>query len=385
MNIVIYDTEHFETTYTLIQILDIPQNKITVFTTVTMEPVLKEMLAENAHRYVWLTSKKSSLRFVFTIYNYCKRENVSHLFLNTVSYHHIYFGVLCFILKRTKSILTVHNTNNFFNPILKFRFRNIMQFLGKKVLASTVSTFATLLQSTKQYIHEVIERRKPIIILPGSVYDKKINENAIRKSHLSLVVSGSVDQYRRDYDQVFELALELEKKQVATEIILLGSASGEQGKKIISKCLATKFQFVNLKAYTSDFVSVTEYESKFHQCDFIFQPLQKIYHKPNEQPEEYGLTSCSGAFFDAVRFAKAVLLPANIHLTAELVNQCIPYQSIPELAEFLKNLTGNQYTYLLHKAERNSLNFSVDIVREYLFIELNIKERRANQPKIYSP
>src|SRR5215212_2295699 len=97
MNIVIYDTEHFETTYALIRILDTPQNKIAMFTTQKMEGVLKEMLAEKVHMYIWFISKKSSLRFVFKIYNYCKRKNVSYLFLNTVSYHHIYFGILCFI------------------------------------------------------------------------------------------------------------------------------------------------------------------------------------------------------------------------------------------------------------------------------------------------
>jgi len=366
MNIVIYDTEHFETTYALIRILDRPQNTIAIFTTQKMERVLKEMLADKADMYSWFISTKSSLRFVFRIYNYCKRNNVPYLFLNTVSYHHIYFGILCFILKKTKSILTVHNANNFFNPKLKFRLRSLIQLLGKKVLARTVSNFATLLNSTKQYIDQTFQTKKRILVLPGAIYEGHIDENVL-DSVLSLVVCGSIDQYRRDYDQVFELAHELEKKQLTTQIILLGSAVGEVGKKIISKCLAAKFQFVDLTTYTADFVSTAEYQSKIVKCNFIFQPLKKILQKPDEQPEEYGLTCCSGAFFDAVRFAKPLLLPDNIQLSAEVANQCIPYHSISELAEFLNGLTVTKKNTWLHQAEINSLNFTPHLVGQQVF------------------
>src|SRR6266540_4432714 len=110
MQIVIYDTEHFETTYALIRIFDTPQNNITIFTTVEMSILLKQMLSEKAGCYSWMIKDKRS--YTFDLYKYCRRKKASHLFLNTVSYHHIFFAILCFFLRQTKSILTIHAANS---------------------------------------------------------------------------------------------------------------------------------------------------------------------------------------------------------------------------------------------------------------------------------
>jgi hypothetical protein len=370
MNIAIYDTEHFETTYALVRTLDTPQNELYIFTTSNMESVLKQMLGEKTNKYHWVIQKKTSLRFAFHLFSCCKRKAISYLFLNTVSYHHIYFGIICFFLKKTKSVLTIHDTNNFFRPKVNASFRQIMHFFGKKVLIRNASMYATLLESTRQYIHKVYKIKKPIIVLPGAVYEEGKKTAVYSAKTLSLVVCGSIDPYRREYEQLFELAQELENRQVISRIVLLGTAVRDYGEKIIRKCATTQMQFVQFIVY-NNFVDPLEYGAQLQQCNFIFQPLKKILQKPREQPEEYGISTCSGAFFDAVRFARPILLPEYINISHELKGHCIPYHSLHELSDYLKNITFTQKNELINLARLNSETFEIKKVREKLFELLN--------------
>lgn len=370
---VIYDTEHFETTYALIRILDKEEIQLAIFTTSKMEFVLKEMLGDSSSRYLWNTCKKSNLWFAVKLYHYCSIQKVSHLFLNTVSYHHIYFGVLCGLLRNTKSILTIHNANSFFNPKFQFRSRSIIQFLGKKSLKLTANAYATLLESTKQYIREKYKPRQPIYVLPGGVNETVLTNKTQKESAIVLLVCGSIDEFRRDYNRVFELAYELEQRRTTCEIVLLGSATGQYGKDIIMRSLNWVGSFVSLKVYTSHFVSTSEYEMQLKQCHFIFHPLNRIIHVPDRQPEEYGISSSSGSFFDAIRFAKPILLPSEIQLPIEIAAQCVCYCSIQELADFLNTLSETKMEQLQSKAQKNSLNFTVGAVRKRLWATMDLK------------
>jgi glycosyltransferase involved in cell wall biosynthesis len=366
MDIAIYDTEHFETTYALIQIFDTPENKVAIFTTRKMKLVLTEMLKERSSKYVWVICEKSNLRFATSLYRYCRSKSVTNLFLSTVSYHHIYFGVISCFLRGTTSILTIHDANNFFRPKLSLSWRSCMQYIGKKVLYQYVSAFATLLQSTKEYIYKVYEPGKPVFVIPGGVFESEFTNQKQTTPFLTLAVCGSIDEYRRDYEQVIELINELERNLVVCKVILLGAAIGEYGKTVISTCLALKLRYVAILVYTSDFVTVSEYQKQLKECHFVFQPLKKHTRKANRQPEIYGLTTCSGTFFDAIRFGKPLLVPANIYLSAELAKQCVRYFSITELCKFLKTLTRDELDDLQTQAEENSLNFTSAAIRDTL-------------------
>jgi hypothetical protein len=94
--------------------------------------------------------------------------------------------------------------------------------------------------------------------------------------------------------------------------------------------------------------------------------LKKRTRTPRNQPEIYGLTTCSGGFFDAIRFAKTIIIPAKIYLSAELTRQCVRYVSITELCKFLKKLTREDLDGLKTQAEENSLNFTSRAIRDTL-------------------
>jgi hypothetical protein len=367
MNFVIYDTEHFETTYALIRLLENHGNKITVFTNEKTGEVVKGMLKEDAGKIAWVIRKKNNFSFVLDLYRYCKKNKTSWLFLNTVSFHHALFAALCFALKKTHTVLTIHAVNSFFSPKTGLTFKSYIRFSGQRWLSKTVSGYAVLLTSIAKYMTETYSIRKPVYCLPGGVYEGGTAvSNEIVEADLHLVVPGSIDEHRRDYAQVLELAFQLEARQRKTRISLLGAAKGEYGKEIIESCKRASLRFVDFHFYPGDFVDEKEYEKQLTGCDFVFIPLKDKFLKQDGREEEYGLTICSGSFFDAVRFAKPMIVPAYIEMSKELQPQCIPYTSLKNLADMLATATKVQRENYASVAAANSRNFSVEAIRPTL-------------------
>src|SRR5215203_1179161 len=111
MKIGIYDTEHFETCFTIVKLFDITSNTITLFATQEVAIPLRCLLGDSASRYTWIILNKKSLRNGYDIYLHCKKNKIDVLLLNTVSRHHLAFGILCLFLKNVKSIVVVHDAN----------------------------------------------------------------------------------------------------------------------------------------------------------------------------------------------------------------------------------------------------------------------------------
>ncbi|HEV7330756.1 MAG TPA: hypothetical protein VGN63_06945 [Flavisolibacter sp.] len=364
--IVIYDTEHFETTYALIRIVDLEFNSITIFADKTTETVLRQMLGEHANKFTWVTRSKTDYTTALALYRYCTVHNVTVLFLNTVSHHHLLIAVTSLCLKKVNVILTVHAANSFFSPKISFSPRSILRFLGQKLLRISVSSYAALLSSIRDYIVENFKIKKNVYLLPGGVFepDKIKSLSTDPNSQLRIVVPGSIDHYRRDYQQIFELANLLELKKQNIQLILLGTAVGTYGKNVIRQCESLILKHVQLRYYDVDFIDPVEYEHQLDSCDFIFLPLTQMCKKPGEQAEEYGRTICSGSFYDAIRFAKPILIAENIPLAPELQDQCFPFPSLPGLCEILSKMSHGEREEITTKAFRNSQRFSVTLLRK---------------------
>ncbi len=368
MNIAIYDTEHFETTYTLIRVFADESNTVAVFTTEEMAIVLRKMLGEKNSGVNWILFSSKDVANIRRIYSYCRKQRVQYLFLNTVNYHHLLFGLLALRLKPTKTIVTVHDANSFYRPKLMFHWRSIARAIGKKLLANTADAFATLLTSTKKYIQDNFAISKPIISIPGSFYEEHKLEAS--DEWPVIAISGSVDVKRRNYQQVFDLLEELEDVEI--EFVLLGAAKDEQGKQIINKLETWASEKLKITTYNDKFVDEEEFNKQLRRCDFVFAPLQKTFNEESTLPEEYGLTKSSGSFFDAVRFGKPLIVSSDITIPQELVGQCIFYKSAKELAAFLTTLTPEEKNLLIKKAVENSGKFALKRIQEQVFSAIHL-------------
>ena len=363
MNVVIYDTEHFETVYALIRILGVDSHSITVFTNRDTADEVTSQLGKDAVRIRWVIFPSKSYFNVFRIWQHCNKYQVSHIFLNTVSYHHFFFGLLCKLCPKTVFLLTIHTANNFFDPEFSLTPRGFLRYLGKRTLVSAVSSYIVLLSSIKEHIEKTFQPDKPIYCLPGGLFEEQ-DDFPVKTDHrIRLVVPGSVDPYRRDYEQIFELAAYLDEYTHRYEIIFLGKPVGAYGQRIHTLCRMDKFRNVKFSFYT-DFVPHAEYEKQLRACDYVFLPLVGSIRKPGEKKEVYGQSICSGGFFDAVRFAKPLLIPDYVPVADELKDQCVTFHNIRQLSLLLSQLTPSQFSLIKQKALANAKKFSVTSIRQ---------------------
>lgn len=368
MNISIYDTEHFETTYALIRIWEFADNKLTLFVSTHVAEQLKQIPCLDEERYKWHIHDENDWSLASKIADDCRKNNTDLLFLNTVSHHHFLFGRMCGKLTDTKVLVSVHDINDSFRPKWSLSPRAMAQYLGKKLLHRKAHGFVVLLRSMKDYLEQTYHPSQPVYCIPGSIYEDV--EHPLNNITLTLVVPGSIDTERRDYSEVLSIGETIEARDLDVKVELLGSPLGEAGRAIVSKAR----ELPAICTHKEKFISQRVYDKALEHCHLVWAPLPTFYKKKGNRKEKYGVSKSSGSFFDAVRFGKPVLLPASINISPELKEQCITYSDLRELSSILKELSENSDKYNDHKerAEANAWKFSLAKARKEVLRQFEI-------------
>ncbi|MGI8599484.1 MAG: glycosyltransferase [Chitinophagaceae bacterium] len=363
MKVAIYDTEHFETIYSLIRIWNTKDNEIHLFLPKNVEIVVRQLLKEKGENCYWITKNENNLKYIIQIKNYIRQNHIDFLILNTITYHHLLFAFLCKHL-RIPVLLTVHDANTTFDPKLQFSIRSFLRYAGKKALVKHVSGYATLLSTTKEYIQEKFVKKKPVYVFPGAVYDpvQKINET---DAVLRIVIPGTIERKRRDYNEVIKL-LNLIKPAMPIEFTLLGGCRHSEAREIVNTIEKLGSPLINIKTNHENFIPPEVYEEQLEKADFIFAPLVKVIVTNEKTKEVYGYTQTSGSFFDAVKAGKCLLIPAHIPVPDELAFQSYTYHSLEELADLLSDTDPTLKNELKRKALKNSELFTPEAIRARL-------------------
>ncbi|MBB1283971.1 hypothetical protein HRH25_06265 [Flavisolibacter sp. BT320] len=253
-----------------------------------------------------------------------------------------------------------------------------MNFLGKKLLAKSVNSFSTLLTSTKTYIENKYNPTRPVGCISGSFFNGMPCPPVKDGSALVIVIPGSVDTKRRDYEQVFKLAKKWDPQNKQLEIILLGGARDSASRSVLEQLKKLSTPALTFITYQEAHIRQEEYDRQLERCDFVYAPLQKMFAEESPLPEQYGLTKSSGCFFDAVRFGKPLLLPAEIFLPAELALQTIVHSSPEELIQFITHLTGEDLYRIQREAIKNAKQFAIENIARKLDNFLAVLPKTVN-------
>lgn len=363
MKIAIYDSEHFETTYTLVKAFSLAQHHLTLFVTAEVAVSLRELLTkEEASLIDWVLLERAKIKNTAILYRYCRKEKVDVLWFGTISHHYLLFGVLARMLRKAKTILTIHDANSFFKPAPFHSLRGSLNYTGKKLLAASINGYSTLLTTTKQYIENNFSPSGQVSCIPGSFFTGITKPFPNDINSLVMVVPGSVDTKRRNYTSLFALAEQWQSQNRKLEVILLGGARDAAARSILQQLDKLSTPALKFTIYSQAHISQEEYDRQLTRCDFVFAPLQEKFAEDSALPEQYGLTKSSGCFFDAVRFGKPLLLPAEICLPDELAPQTIVHATHSELVHFITHLTSEKFSRIQTAAINNAKRFTVDII-----------------------
>ncbi|GAA4329147.1 hypothetical protein [Flaviaesturariibacter amylovorans] len=316
MTIVLYDTEHFETVETQVRLLNTGGHRIIVL---APEAVQVQLVAAGvipgAHIH-FRTLPARTWEHPGAVYRTCRTEKAGLLILATVSYQHLLFARACRRLRPLKILLGVHDLHDLFAPVRKASLRGMVQYVGRKQLSSAVSGYVVLLDELKTLLRKKFGVRKPVHVIPGSFY--RPAPPADLDAPLRIVVPGSIDPTRRNYNDVRQLARALHREVPATITVVGGNPDGWRPSWF------NDYEGT-LQVHSGTFVEAEVYERELARAEIVLAPLPEVFRRSGHPDERYGESKSSGSFFDAVRHGKPLLLPAGVPVPELLAPMTLSY------------------------------------------------------------
>jgi hypothetical protein len=364
MKIAIFETEHFEGAFPVIKLFDIPGNEINIFTSAETFKRFNDLFLNDTTKYNWIILPTGKLRAFYLFYKKLKEKNPDILYINTISSNHLLYSFILWLIPLKKIIITVHDINCLFESRFSWNFRKAIIHLGKKWLIKQVNEF-NVVADTMIASLQAKTKGKRAHNIPGAVFENRFFPQIIEEQ-LRIIVPGSLDKRRRNYEQVFEFATLADKEKLRLTIILLGGYFDEYGMNINVR--ANKFQsaFCKIISYDTQIVTQQEFDEQMDACHFVFIP--SVIHTKicTDIPEVYGITKSSGNIFDVVKHAKPFIVPAGLVIPVNLQTSCFKYTSLVELADFLKNSIASpeRYEYWQKKANENSRHYTIEEIRK---------------------
>jgi hypothetical protein len=370
MTIGIYESEHFETVYPVLRVLGIETNQITVYTTVSVAKQLKDQLGADSTKINWVLKEttQSVRSFISTIALHAKQQSFDIFLLNTVSNNHLFFARMIDAIPATSFYLVVHDVNNLIKSKPALGFRKLIRHIGKMRLLKKCKGFFTISSRTTEYMAGFIKDGRYVQWFPGAVFEEE--NYRIQKidmdSPIRIVVPGSLDSRRRNYEDVFKLMDLATARKLAIEICLLGGHSGKDSAAILDKCrLYSKtnsgFTFFDLPE-----VPFNVFNNQMNSAHFIWVPSTITTVMADNIAETYGQSKSSGNMFDAIRYARPLMVPSALTIDKEQEKAAFVYKNLDDLVEFLSGVLNHPDGYFnwASKALEVSRNYSVSKLQE---------------------
>lgn len=365
MKIAVYDTQHEETLFTVIRIFDNGENELHVFTTPEFGTALQQR--HLSHHIQWhLMKPVTALDFPAAITRENRKHRYTHIILSTVHKHHLLFA---FFGKAGSKLLVVLHDTNVLNPKFKLGLRALLRNSGMRLLNRMADGFIVLSSEVKKYIKQEKMTQKPVMVMPGAVWEEKGNPGD--NGDFIITIPGTADETRRDYEELLRLEPLLSPATRNIRFVVLGYADEKGFITIISFKISDKSDRISVNYFPSTIINQDEFDQQMKQSHLVYLPLRASVVRP-EGVEYYGRTKISGGFFDAVRFSRIILQPAAIPVAEELKDQTHTYASVEELAQWI-NAAVNDPEFLRRaqqKADKNASRFELESVRKSVLTQL---------------
>ncbi|RYY83129.1 MAG: hypothetical protein EOO15_21885, partial [Chitinophagaceae bacterium] len=336
MDLVLYDTEHFETVYTWIRLLAAPERRLHLLVPDTLRGQLEAMGTSTSDAIEWHPLPGSNEAHPKAVEQLVRKLRAPLLILGTVSFRHYGFARASRRLTGCKVVLGLHDIEDSFRPTRGSGLKALFRWWGKKRLAASVSAFAVLLPEMKNYLLQQEYTRKPIYVVPGRLFEES-NYQLPPDGPLWIVVPGSIDPARRDYEALRKLAEQLDKNGTTDiRILIVGAASY----KAFSPSWFHSFPHL-LEVRTGAFVPPGEYAGALAEASLVWAPLPEKFEVAGKRDEYYGKSKSSGTFFDAISAGRPLLLPAHMTVPESLRACTLTYAEDEELYYLLRALADN--------------------------------------------
>lgn len=367
---------HTPILYTFSRICKTKNTNVTIFTTKELLSQLKTYLKDTENYDIVLKEdKESTFSFLKRVEKICN-ERIDLLFINTI--HDIVFDLIYYVNFRPKSkmIVIIHHANAWLKPRLILKINHLLRTIDTNMSSILISKFIlprfnainVIYAPIKDYIEKNTNYQKKIFTLPTSVFEEnKLRLPDQKDDKLRVVLPGLIQEHRKDYKMIIPVFENLFKRFNERLIFSVpGMPIGQYGKFIY-----TTFTQMGDKGYNvvifDRFVPNETFDEILKQSDVILAPIRINSKADNEIEEQYGITVGSGNVFDAIQYAKPIIVPADFNMLEELKSSTLKYSNPIELEQIIAELISNheKLKRLKEEAIINSRKFSLEKLQKY--------------------
>lgn len=359
--IALYETTHHENLPSLLDLSESRFDQVFVF---LKESSWHNLVGEGSPEQRWpgtefyiQDSRCSNRRFIRQLFTQVRRHGITHLHICTLDNNRLFFALRLYFLGPVHLSLTVHEVNEYFAR--SFRdFRDGTETIAKVILHRIIRNYHVFLPVSDSEFEQRIPGSKTAFI-PSRFYSGRGGATHFPvggDSGFRIVIPGSVDPGRRDYDSVFEALRLLAASPAAPAIgiVLLGDSSQPAAARIISGFRSLAMDRVTFRSYKG-YVPQTTYEEEIGHAHLLWNPLRIHKTGSRRTPETYGVTTASGLTSDLLLNNVPALAPAGFVVPEHFGSSVIHYSSSAEAAEIVLRLSGDPAGYAalrekIHKA-----------------------------------
>jgi hypothetical protein len=365
---------HIPVLHTYMKICKTKNTKVTVFTT-------KELLArlnkyefeKEKFNFVIKKERESISKFLKRVEKICNKK-IDILIVNTI--HETIFDLIGYLSfnPKCKKILVVHHINAWLKPHLVFKPFNLVITLDSNISVALIKfilpkfdAISVIYKPMKDYILSNFDFNKEIFILPTSIFEKFDDKKEKKNDKLRVVIPGLLQEHRKDFTLVFP-ALEKLFNQYGEKIVLYvaGMPVGSFGRIINEKFRKMEGKGYNITTF-DDFIPDDEFDKILRNCDIILAPIRIKTRADCQIEEEYGKTVGSGVIYNAIKYAKPIIVPSDFNVLKEFESSTFFYSSSNDIENRLKEMLSNpkKTQILKNEALKNSENFSINNLQKY--------------------
>ena len=357
------------------KIFNIKNVHITLFTTKKIKNRL-ESVYKDINRITILLKKESEghKKFLKRVEIHCNNK-IDLLFINTIKENPLDLLYYVKFNPKTKTILTIHHVNTWLSKKTKLTTKNpikviktkISIFLIRSLLIEKFDAINVIYSPLKEYIKKSTKYDKPVFTLPTSIHELSTKKLKKTNKKIKIVIPGLISQRHKSFKPVFKALDALsEKNKKFVQIIILGRPMKNFGKNIQEKFLEYKKNGFDIVLF-SEFIPDDIYKEEISRSDILLTPIKTDTKSNIEIFETYGKTIGSGLLYDAIKYAKPIIVPSDFNILQELNTSTMKYKDYNDLQNIIEDLIKNKkrLAKLKTEAQKNSKKCSLDFYQKY--------------------
>ena len=369
---------HIPILYTFSRICKTSDTNVTIFTTKELYLRLETYLTEKDKKNYDIILKEDNetfRSFVKRVETICNKK-IDVLFINTI--HETLLDLICYLgfNPKSKTILLIHHVNAWLKPRLIFDIKhpirtadtNLASMLIHRFIFPKFGAINVIYHPLKDHIRANTDYEKEIFTLPTSIFENaKTMKRQEDEGKLKIVIPGLIQEHRKDYGTVFpafETLFKHHKEKI--KLCVPGLPVGKFGRQIYNKFKDMEQKGCDVEIF-DHFVPDDTFDDILTQSDIILAPIRIKTRADGDIEEIYGKTVGSGVVFNAIQYAKPIIVPAEFNMLPELESSTLKYSDSIELEDIMTKLMSNpeKLQELKREALTNSQKFSLKNLQDY--------------------